>query len=105
MSNVYSINPRPIIVCDTGLQDRLVRRAEVYETQLVVACQTDASNAGRGRRASSKEKRALGVHPPLDVDGPSESPALLQHGLTDPSYKLARCHGVRDPRAVERGPF
>ena len=99
-SNVNSINPRSITFLDTGLQDHLVRQAEVYETQLVVACQTDASNAGHGRRASSKEKRALGVHPPRDVDGPSESPALPQHG-----HKLARCHGVRAPGAVERGPI
>ena len=97
-------NTRKIILHDASFQNLLVSEAEVDETKVVCAGETDAGKAGSGWNASPEQEHALVVLPARDVDRVRERPTSLQHCLAYSSHQLARLNCFRT-RAMPRAPI
>ena len=100
MEDAYS---RKIVLHDACFQHLLITGAEVDESKVVCVGETDAGEARRCWNASSEQERALVVLPPRNVDGISQRPASLQHGLAYPSHQLTSLNCVRT-RAMPGAP-
>jgi len=72
---------RKIVLHDASLQHLLISGAEVDESKVVCAGETDAGEAGGGWKASPEQQHALVVFPARDVYGVRKGPASLQHRL------------------------
>ena len=68
---------RKIVLQYAGLQHFLISGAEVDESKIARAGETDAGETGGCWNTFPEEKHALVVVPPRDVDGISERPAPL----------------------------
>ena len=68
---------RKIVLQYASLQHFLVSGAEVDESKMLCAGETDAGETGGCWDTFPEEKHALVVVPPRDVDGISERPTLL----------------------------
>ena len=68
---------RKIVLQYAGLQHFLVSRAEVDESKMICACETDAGQARGCWDTLPEEEHALVVLPPRAVDGIRERPASL----------------------------
>merc|ERR1719264_888456 len=95
---------RKIVLPDASLQHLLISAAEVDESKVVCAGETDAGKAGRCWDASSEQEHALVVLPARDVDGICEGPTSLQHRLTNSSHQLTSLNCFRT-NAVPRPPM
>ena len=73
---------RKIVLQYAGLQHFLISGAEVDESKIACAGETDAGEACGCWDTSPEEEHALlAFFPPRDVDGIGERPAPLQHRL------------------------
>mgnify|MGYP007045156717 CR=1 FL=1 len=95
---------RKIVLHDASLQHLLISAAEVDESKVVCAGETDAGKAGRCWDASSEQEHALVVLPARDVDGICEGPTSLQHRLTNSRHQLTSLNCFRTG-AVPRPPI
>jgi len=94
---------RKIVLQYAGLQHFLISGAEVDESKIACAGETDAGETCGCWDTSPEEEHALlAFFPPRDVDGIGERPAPLQHRLAYMSHQLPRTNCFRTrtmPRA------
>merc|ERR1719151_11330 len=102
--SVNSVHARKIVLHDASLQHLLISTAEVDESKVVCAGETDAGKAGRCWDASSEQEHALVVLLARDVDGICEGPTSLQHRLTNSRHQLTSLNCFRTG-AVPRPPI